>query len=178
MEFQATPLSGCVIVHPRVFGDDRGFFLETYHARKFQEAGIDLPFVQDNHSHSRKNVVRGLHHQRKHPQGKLVRVVQGAIFDVAVDLREGSLTRGQWFGVVLSAELRNQFYIPPGFAHGFSVLSERADVLYKCTDFYAPQDEQIIQWNDPDLAIDWQITGTPIVSERDARGIPFRSLGT
>ena len=178
MDFQPTPLPGCVIVQSRIFRDERGFFLESYHAAKFREAGIDLPFVQDNHSHSKRHVVRGLHYQVNRPQGKLVRVVSGEIFDVAVDLRDGSPTRGQWFGVLLSEELMNQMYIPPGFAHGFSVLSDTADVVYKCTDLYSPQDERTILWNDSDLAIDWRLTGPPIISPRDLQGVPFRNAPT
>ena len=174
MEFLPTPLPGCYVIEPRVFADDRGFFLETYHAGKFRNAGIDLPFVQDNHSHSRRNVVRGLHYQVRRPQGKLVRVVQGEIFDVAVDLRSTSPTHGEWFGIRLSAERRNQLYVPPGLAHGFCVLTETADVVYKCTDLYVPEDERTILWNDPDLGILWPLGGPPIVSARDARASSFR----
>ncbi|MFM8378878.1 MAG: dTDP-4-dehydrorhamnose 3,5-epimerase, partial [Planctomycetia bacterium] len=148
-------------------------FLESYHAAKFREAGIDLPFVQDNHSHSKRHVVRGLHYQVNRPQGKLVRVVAGSIFDVAVDIRPGSPTRGRWCGMELSAENRRQSWIPPGLAHGFLVTSPVAEVLYKTTDYYDPASERCIIWNDPTLAIAWPLTGTPIVSAKDARGEPF-----
>ena len=174
MDFRPTTLPGCFVIEPRVFSDDRGFFLETYHAAKFRAAGLDLPFVQANHSRSRRNVVRGLHYQVHHPQGKLVRVVHGEIFDVAVDLRKESATHGQWFGLRLSAERMDQLYIPPGMAHGFCVLSETADVVYSCTDLYAPADERTIVWNDADLAIDWPLSGPPIVSPRDCQGSSFR----
>ncbi|MFM8584256.1 MAG: dTDP-4-dehydrorhamnose 3,5-epimerase [Planctomycetaceae bacterium] len=174
MDFLPTPLPGCHVIEPRVFADDRGCFFETYHAEKFRGAGLELPFVQDNHSHSRRNVVRGLHYQVRRPQGKLVRVVQGEIFDVAVDLRPTSPTLGQWFGIRLSAERRNQLYLPPGMAHGFCVLSETADVVYKCTDLYLPEDERTILWNDAELGIAWPLSGPPIVSARDARASSFR----
>lgn len=166
MNVLATPLPGVLVVETRVFSDQRGFFVETYHQQRYWDAGIEMTFVQDNHSHSLKGTLRGLHYQLNHPQGKLVRVVLGEVFDVAVDIRRGSPWFGQWFGEFLSAENKKQMYIPPGFAHGFCVLSEMADFLYKCTDFYHPQDEYGIAWNDPDLAIDWPLA-QPILSAKD-----------
>tara|TARA_B110000902_G_C13889008_1_gene429783 strand:+ start:21 stop:557 length:537 start_codon:yes stop_codon:yes gene_type:complete len=163
-----TKLSGCLIIEPKVFGDERGFFLETFNTARYAEmAGLSLPFVQDNHSRSSKGVLRGLHFQRTKPQGKLVRVVSGEVYDVAVDLRKDSATFSQWDAVFLSAENKRQFWVPPGFAHGFVVLSETADFEYKCTDFYDPEDEGIILWNDPNLGIDWPVK-EPLVSEKDA----------
>ena len=163
-----TKLKDCVIIEPKVFGDKRGFFLETYQAARYnQEAGIDLAFVQDNHSRSSKAVLRGLHYQKIKPQGKLVRVVKGEVYDVAVDIRKGSQTFGQWESVILSEENKTQFWIPPGFAHGFLVLSDIADFEYKCTDYYDPSDEGSISWNDPDLNIPWPLTD-PILSNKDA----------
>ncbi|RPI89779.1 MAG: dTDP-4-dehydrorhamnose 3,5-epimerase [Planctomycetaceae bacterium] len=173
MKFIPTRLSGCFVIEPTVFGDDRGFFFETFHRRKFAEAGIDIEFVQDNHSRSRQNVVRGLHYQFHFPQGKLVRAVNGEIFDVAVDLRRGSPTRGQWYGAVLSESNRRQMYIPPGFAHGFCVTSESADVLYKCTEVYHPEDERTIAWNDAVLSIAWPLAGEAIISAKDQQGRPL-----
>ncbi len=160
-------LEGVQLFCPRVFEDDRGFFTETYQVDKYREAGIDRTFVQDNFSLSRKNVLRGLHFQRNYPQGKLVYVVQGEIWDVAVDIRTGSSTYGQWEGHTLSAENHHQLYIPEGFAHGFVVLSETASVIYKCTDVYRPEDDAGLIWNDPDLAIAWPIN-EPILSAKDA----------
>ncbi len=155
------PIEGLCILEPTVFGDSRGYFMETYNQKDMAEAGLDMAFVQDNQSMSVKGVLRGLHSQRNFPQGKLVRVIQGSVFDVAVDLRPGSETYGQWFGVELTAENKKQFYIPQGFAHGFLVLSETAEFCYKVTDFYHPEDEYGIAWNDPTIAIQWpQITGT------------------
>ncbi|HBH52656.1 MAG TPA: dTDP-4-dehydrorhamnose 3,5-epimerase [Planctomycetaceae bacterium] len=167
MKFLPTPLAGCVIVEPQLFPDERGHFFETYHRAKFHAAGITVDFVQDNQSRSLRNVVRGLHYQLTQPQAKLVRVVLGEVFDVAVDLRRGSATRGQWFGVRLSATSGNQLYLPAGFAHGFCALSEYADVQYKCSELYAPRDERTIRWNDPDLNISWPLSGEAIVSARD-----------
>jgi dTDP-4-dehydrorhamnose 3,5-epimerase len=155
MQVEATSHPEVLLVYPDVFEDPRGFFMETYHARKYAEQGLPGRFVQDNHSRSTRGVLRGLHYQLDHPQGKLVRVVAGEVFDVAVDIRRGSPYFGQWVGVTLSAENRLQMYIPPGFAHGFCTLSERADFLYKCTDFYAPGDEYGIAWDDPEIGIDW-----------------------
>jgi dTDP-4-dehydrorhamnose 3,5-epimerase len=171
MEIIQTKIPDVLIIEPAVFGDDRGFFMESFNKRKLsQKAGIELEFVQDNHSRSGKNVLRGLHYQIQHAQGKLVRVVVGAVFDVAVDLRKSSPTFGQWVGVELSAENKRQFWVPPGFAHGFLVRSEYADFLYKTTDYYAPQHERSLLWNDPDLAIDWGLEVEPILSDKDKAG--------
>ena len=155
------PIEGLYVIEPTVFGDNRGYFVETYNQQDMHEAGLDMVFVQDNQSMSTKGVLRGLHFQKKHPQGKLVRVIQGKVFDVAVDLRPGSNTYGQWYGVELSAENMKQFYISEGFAHGFLVLSEKAEFCYKVTDFYHPGDEGGLAWNDPEIGIDWpMLTGT------------------
>lgn len=163
-----TTLQDCVIIKPKIFGDVRGFFLETFQTERYADlAGITLPFVQDNHSRSSKGVLRGLHFQKTKPQGKLVRVVRGEVYDVAVDLRDGSPTFGQWEAVILSEENKTQFWVPPGFAHGFLVLSDTADFEYKCTDYYDPSDEGSILWNDPDLNIPWPI-GNPTLSNKDA----------
>jgi dTDP-4-dehydrorhamnose 3,5-epimerase len=172
MKFQETELPGVIVIEPAVFEDDRGFFMETHHRDKFREAGITLPFVQDNHSRSTQGTLRGLHFQEPHAQGKLVRAVNGAIFDVAVDIRRGSPHFGRWVGVELTSENRKQMWVPPGFAHGLLVVSETADVFYKCTDVYAPDDEHIIAWNDPDIGIDWPST-EPHLSERDAGALPL-----
>lgn len=153
------PIEGLYVITPAVHGDNRGYFMETYNKRDFEEAGLDMDFVQDNQSCSSKGVLRGLHYQKQYPQGKLVRVVRGAVFDVAVDLRKNSPTYGKWFGVELSEENKKQFYIPEGFAHGFAVLSDTAEFCYKCTDFYHPNDEGGIAWNDPDINIDWSMAG-------------------
>ena len=167
MKISHSKLEGCVIIEPSVFGDERGFFLETFQAVRYeQEAGIDLPFVQDNHSRAAKGVLRGLHFQKTKPQGKLVRVVRGEVYDVAVDIRKGSATFGEWEGVTLSEDNKKQFWVPPGFAHGFVVLSDTADFEYKCTDYYDPSDEGCILWNDPDLDIPWPITN-PVLSTKD-----------
>ena len=167
MKISHSKLKGCVIIEPRVFGDDRGFFLETFQAVRYkQEAGIDLPFVQDNHSRSARGVLRGLHFQKTKPQGKLVRVVRGEVYDVAVDIRKGSATFGEWEGVILSEDNKKQFWVPPGFAHGFVVLSDTADFEYKCTDYYDPSDEGSILWSDPDLDISWPIAN-PVLSTKD-----------
>ena len=167
MKINHSKLKGCVIIEPSVFGDERGFFLETFQAIRYeQEAGIDLPFVQDNHSRSARGVLRGLHFQKTKPQGKLVRVVHGEVYDVAVDIREGSATFGEWEGVILSEDNKKQFGVPPGFAHGFVVLSDTADFEYKCTDYYDPSDEGCILWSDPDLDISWPITN-PVLSTKD-----------
>jgi dTDP-4-dehydrorhamnose 3,5-epimerase len=163
-----TKLADCVIIEPKVFGDDRGFFLESFQAKRYADAaGITLSFVQDNHSRSGKGVLRGLHFQKNKPQGKLVRVVRGQVYDVAVDIRAGSVTYGQWEGVILSEENKRQFWVPPGFAHGFLVLSDTADFEYKCTDYYDPIDEGSLLWNDPELDIPWPIDA-PLLSEKDA----------
>ena len=167
MKISLSKLKGCVIIEPRVFGDERGFFLETFQAVRYdREAGIDLPFVQDNHSRSAKGVLRGLHFQKTKPQGKLVRVVRGEVYDVAVDIRKGSATFGEWEGVILSEDNKKQFWVPPGFAHGFVVLSDIADFEYKCTDYYDPSDEGSILWSDPDLDIFWPIAN-PVLSTKD-----------
>ena len=167
IEVTKTPLSGVVIVKNRIFGDARGFFMETYHQEHFEQAGLPSNFVQDNHSRSSQGVLRGLHYQYPQWQGKLVRVLSGAIYDVAVDIRPDSPTFGKWFGLELNDENRLQLYIPPGFAHGFSTLSEIADVSYKCTALYKPEDEVGIAWDDPDIGIDWCVRN-PIVSAKDS----------
>lgn len=174
MKVVKTEIPDVLIIEPQVFGDERGFFYESYNEKAFLEkVGISSHFVQDNHSRSLKNVLRGLHYQIQQPQGKLVRVVVGSVFDVAVDLKKSSATFGQWVGVYLSDENKHQFWIPPGFAHGFVVLSEYAEFLYKTTDYYAPQYDRTILWNDPDLAISWPIDGEPIVSAKDKVGKLF-----
>jgi dTDP-4-dehydrorhamnose 3,5-epimerase len=175
MRCTPTAIPDALILEPKVFGDDRGFFYESYNQQAFQAAtGLDVTFVQDNHSKSARNVLRGLHYQVEQPQGKLVRVVQGEVFDVAVDIRKGSKTFGLWVGQILSAENKKQLWVPPGLAHGFVVLSETAEFLYKTTDYYAPAHERCIAWNDPDLAIDWQMQGEPLLSAKDAAGVAFR----
>jgi dTDP-4-dehydrorhamnose 3,5-epimerase len=174
MKVQATQIAGVLIVEPDVFGDDRGFFMESFNQRAMREIGIDAHFVQDNHSRSQRNVLRGLHYQLHQPQGKLVRVVRGTVFDVAVDLRRNSPTFGKWVGAELSAENKRMFWMPPGMAHGFIVLSDFADFLYKATDYYAPEFERTILWNDPDLGIAWPLAGEPVLSAKDAAGLPFR----
>jgi dTDP-4-dehydrorhamnose 3,5-epimerase len=172
-----TALPGVMIIEPRVFGDPRGFFMETWNAAAFAAAGLDLAFVQDNHSRSQKGVLRGLHFQNPGPQGKLVRVTQGAVYDVAVDLRASSPTFGQWVGVELSAENRRMFWVPEGFAHGFLTLEDDTDFLYKCTAPYAPQSEHTLAWNDPAVGIDWPVTGSdPIISDKDARGLALADV--
>ncbi|HHU82543.1 MAG TPA: dTDP-4-dehydrorhamnose 3,5-epimerase [Firmicutes bacterium] len=173
--FRALKIPGLFLIEPEVYGDRRGFFFEAYNYREFKAIGLDAPFVQDNHSRSKKGVLRGLHFQVKHPQGKLVRAVAGEIFDVAVDLRVDSPTYKRWYGVVLSSENKRQLYIPEGFAHGFFVLSGEAEVIYKCTEYYYPEDEEGIIWNDPEIGIKWPLPAgeTPILSEKD-RG--FKSL--
>ena len=172
------PIEGLCIIEPTVHGDSRGYFMETYNQRDMHEAGLDMVFVQDNQSLSTKGVLRGLHYQKRYPQGKLVRVISGEVFDVAVDLRPGSATYGKWHGEILSAENKKQFYIPEGFAHGFYVLSEMAEFCYKVTDFYRPDDEGGIRWNDPDIGIEWPLTkGAPILlSEKDMAQPFFREL--
>ena len=161
-----------VLIEPKVFGDARGFFFESFNQRAFNAAtGTDYAFVQDNHSRSSQGVLRGLHYQIQQPQGKLVRVVQGAVFDVAVDIRQSSPTFGQWVGAELSGDNHRQLWVPPGFAHGFVVLSETAEFLYKTTDYYAPEYERCIAWNDATLAIDWRYQGTPKLSAKDAQGL-------
>ena len=175
MQIEATPLDGVYLMTPRVFGDERGFFLESWNQSVFREAGFDLTFVQDNHSRSAQGTLRGLHYQTEHTQGKLVRVTSGAVFDVVVDLRRDSPGLGQWYGVVLDARKHRMLWVPPGFAHGFYVLSDFADFQYKCTDRYDPASEVSIAWNDPDLAIDWPLVDDrpPSLSEKDRGGIAF-----
>lgn len=170
-----TELPEVLVIEPRVYRDERGFFLETYHAQRYQTAGLSVEFVQDNHSRSTYGTLRGLHAQRRNPQGKLVRVIEGEIFDVAVDIRRGSPTFGKWVGVTLSQENFRQCYIPPGFAHGFCVLSPIAQVAYKCTDYYDPTDELGIRWNDPDINVKWPI-GNPQLSAKDSTASYLRSV--
>lgn len=175
MQFSSTKLPGVILVEPKVFEDERGFIFESYHAQRFAENGLSLNFCQDNHSRSKKGALRGIHYQIRQAQGKLVRVVIGEIYDVAVDLRKSSPTFGQWMGMNLSAENKKQLYVPPGFGHGFYVVSEWAEVLYKATDYYAPQWERTLLWNDPDVNIEWPVSPgeEPILSPKDAAGIPF-----
>ena len=174
MEAVKTSLQDVLIFEPKVFGDTRGFFFESFNARRFAElTGITTPFVQDNHSRSQKGVLRGLHYQIRQPQGKLVRVVAGDVYDVAVDLRRSSPDFGKWTGITLSAENKRIVWIPAGFAHGFVVLSDSAEFLYKTTDYWAPQHERCIRWNDSSLAIDWPVSGNVLVSAKDAQGVAF-----
>ncbi|NDL62313.1 dTDP-4-dehydrorhamnose 3,5-epimerase [Acerihabitans arboris] len=176
MKVLNTKIDGVKIIEPQVFGDARGFFLETFEKRRYQSLlDIDLEFVQDNHSRSAKNVLRGLHFQKTNPQGKLVRVVRGEVFDVAVDIRRDSPTYGQWEGVLLSEENKKQFWIPPGLAHGFVVITDVADFEYKCTDYYNPQHEECLLWNDPAVAIAWPVT-QPLLSEKDKLGKLLKDL--
>jgi dTDP-4-dehydrorhamnose 3,5-epimerase len=177
MRFLPTAIPEVMIVEPQVFGDERGFFMETWHRARFAAAGIYAEFVQDNHSRSVQGTLRGLHYQIRQAQGKLVRVVQGTVFDVAVDMRRSSPTFGRWVGEILSAENKRQMWVPPGFAHGFYVLSDSADFVYKCTELYAPEHERCVRWDDADLAIDWPLMeeGAPLVSAKDAVGVPFRT---
>ena len=176
MQVIPTKVDGVVIIEPKVFGDERGFFLETFQAERYRElAGIDFAFVQDNHSRSSKNVLRGLHFQKTKPQGKLVRVVRGEVFDVVVDIRKDSPTFGAWAGVILSEENKKQFWVPPGLAHGFVTLSDTADFEYKCTDYYDLSDEGCLIWNDPQVGIEWPIDD-PQLSKKDALGNSFQEL--
>ena len=174
MKITPTALPDVLLIEPRVFGDARGFFFESWNARGFEAAGMGQHFVQDNHSRSARDVLRGLHYQIRQPQGKLVRVVVGEIFDVVVDIRKSSPTFGRHASVRLSADVHNQLWVPVGFAHGFCVVSEVAEVLYKTTDYYAPEHERCILWNDPDLAIDWPLQGVPVLSGKDAAGTRLR----
>jgi dTDP-4-dehydrorhamnose 3,5-epimerase len=177
MKVIPTEIPDVLIIEPQVYGDDRGFFLESFNQKDFrQKTGVNTTFVQDNHSMSLKNVLRGLHYQIPNPQGKLVRVVSGSVFDVAVDARQSSPTFGQWVSCVLSAENKRIFWVPEGFAHGFIVLSERAEFLYKTTNYYYPQYEKTIAWNDADLGIDWPLEIPPILSPKDQAGQPFKSV--
>ena len=177
MKVIPTEIPDVLIIEPQVYGDDRGFFLESFNQKDFREkTGVNTTFVQDNHSMSLKNVLRGLHYQIPNPQGKLVRVVNGSVFDVAVDARQSSPTFGQWVGCILSAENKRIFWVPEGFAHGFLVLSDRAEFLYKTTNYYYPQYEKTILWNDADLGIDWPLEIPPILSPKDQAGQPFKSV--
>lgn len=180
MKVIPTPIPDLLILEPRVFGDARGFFLESFNARTFATAtGLDVEFVQDNHSRSQRGVLRGLHYQIQQAQGKLVRVVAGRVFDVAVDMRKLSSHFGQWFGVELTEDNHRQFWVPPGFAHGFLVLSERADFLYKTTDYYAPEHERCLQWDDPQVGVKWPCEGMALLlSEKDRVGLPFGQCET
>lgn len=168
MKVVETSIPEVLIIEPQVLGDDRGYFLETFRASFFSERGIDIEFVQDNQSRSARGTLRGMHFQHQFPQGKLVRVIAGEVFDVAVDLRQGSATFGQWVGALLSAENHNQLWVPPGFAHGFYVLSESADLCYKCTDYYHPEDDYSLLWNDPDVSVEWPLLSSePLLSAKD-----------
>ncbi|MEW8956831.1 dTDP-4-dehydrorhamnose 3,5-epimerase [Clostridium sp.] len=175
-KFIETEIEGLYIIEPKVFGDDRGFFMETYNYNSFKEAGLDMIFVQDNHSKSKKGVLRGMHFQTKYSQGKLVRVIKGEVYDVAIDLRKNSNTYGKWYGVYLSEENKRQFYVPEGFAHGFLVISEEAEFVYKCTNFYHPEYEGGILWNDEDVAIEWPLDRVEevILSEKDKKASRFK----
>lgn len=175
MKIIPTALHDVLIIEPEVFGDSRGFFFESWNRRRYAEAGLDIDFVQDNLSFSQRGTLRGLHYQTPRAQGKLVSVLQGEVYDVAVDVRSDSPTFGQWVGVVISSENRRQVYVPPGFAHGFCVTSDTALFAYKCTEYYAPEDEATIAWNDPELAVDWPVDA-PILSEKDRRGIPLKDV--
>jgi dTDP-4-dehydrorhamnose 3,5-epimerase len=174
-----TAIPDVLVLEPKVFGDSRGFFLESYNKRAFRDTtGLDVEFVQDNHSRSKRGVLRGLHYQIRQPQGKLIRVLTGRIFDVAVDLRRSSPTFGKWVGMELDAESMRMLWIPPGFAHGFTVLSESADMLYKATDYYAPEHERTLRWNDTGVGIAWPLSGEPTLSDKDRRGAPLAEADT
>lgn len=176
MEKTTTEIDGVLLLKPRVFGDERGFFLESYNQQTFHALGITDNFVQDNHSKSARGVLRGLHYQIRHAQAKLVRVVAGAVYDVAVDIRRGSPTFGKWYGTVLSAENKHLLYIPAGLAHGFYTLEDNTEFLYKCSDFYAPEYERTLLWNDPQLAVDWCLTAPPLLSEKDKAGTALQQI--
>ena len=179
MRLTPTELPDVMVIEPAVFEDPRGFFMETWHAEKFRAAGLDRAFVQDNHSGSVRNALRGLHYQLCRPQGKLVRVVAGEIFDVAVDLRRSSPTFGRWTGMILSAANRLQLWVPEGFAHGYYVTSEWAEVIYKCTDVYVPEEERTLRWDDPNVGIEWPLGAEPpVVSAKDAKGLAFTAAPT
>ena len=175
MEVTKPRVDGVLLIKPKVFGDERGYFVETYQKERYSEIGITHPFVQDNHSMSRRGILRGLHYQTKHPQGKLVMVSLGAVFDVAVDIRPDSPTFGKWFGAILSQENQHQLWIPPGLAHGFLVLSDIAHFHYKCTDFYDPKNEASILWNDPELNIEWPFAEDVVLSQKDMNALSFKS---
>jgi len=176
MEVIPTPLAGAAVIEPRVFGDERGFFLEGWNAARFAEAGIPATFVQDNHSRSMKGVLRGMHFQQPQAQGKLVRVVAGAVFDVIVDLRRSSPTFGHWHGLELTAANKRMLWVPEGFAHGFLTLEDHTDFLYKCTAPYAPEHEHTLAWNDAEVGIEWPLGGAPIMSAKDAAGLPLSAV--
>lgn len=176
MELIATPLAGAFVVEPRVLGDERGYFYESWNQMVFAAAGIDAQFVQDNHSRSMKGVLRGLHFQNPRPQAKLTRVVAGAVFDVIADLRRSSATFGQWFGIELSAANKRMLWVPEGFAHGFLTLADGTDFLYKCTAPYAPECEHALAWDDPAIGVEWPLDGTPVLSQKDAAGKPLAGL--
>lgn len=178
MKLERTAIADVLVLEPRVFGDARGFFMETWNEQTFEKLGIREKFVQDNHSRSRRNVLRGLHYQIRQPQGKLVRVAGGEIWDVAVDLRRGSPSFGRWVGTKLDAGSHRMLWIPAGFAHGFLVLSEGADVQYKTTDYYAPEHERTLLWNDPALGIAWPLAGEPVMTDKDRRGTPLARAET
>jgi dTDP-4-dehydrorhamnose 3,5-epimerase len=178
MKSIATAIPEVLLLEPKVFGDDRGYFYESWNKRTFAELGIDADFVQDNHSKSQRNVVRGLHYQIEHAQGKLIRVTAGAVYDVAVDLRRSSPTFGQWVGFTLSAEDKRMAWIPPGFAHGFCVTSESAEFLHKTTDYWSPAHERTLLWNDAQLAIPWPLTGAPLLAAKDIAGRPLSEAET
>lgn len=178
MKIIPTSIPDVVLLEPKVFGDQRGFFYESWNKRTFAEIGIAADFVQDNHSKSQKNVLRGLHYQIEHAQGKLIRVTAGCVYDVAVDLRRSSATFGQWLAFTLSAEDKRMAWIPPGFAHGFCVISESAEFLYKTTDYYSPAHERTLLWNDPQLAIPWPLTGEPLLAAKDMAGTPLAAAET
>lgn len=175
MEIVRTGIEGVLLIEPKVFGDHRGFFLETFQEERYREAGIAQRFVQDNHSRSRRGILRGLHFQRSHPQGKLVSALRGRVFDVAVDIRPESPTFGKWHAAVLDDENHHQLWIPPGLAHGFCVLSDVADFVYKCTDYYHPEDEGAVRWDDPDIGIDWPVA-EPILSDKDSKAPRLREI--
>lgn len=178
MMFEKTPLEGVYLLQPKVFGDERGFFLESWSAAAFRDAGFDLDFVQDNHSRSAGGILRGMHYQTQHTQGKLVRVSQGKVFDAVVDLRRDSPTLGQWFGTTLSADNHRMLWVPPGFAHGFYVISDYADFQYKCTNIYHPQSEVALAWDDPTVGIEWPVPAgeSPQLSAKDSQGLPWAEL--
>jgi len=177
MKYAQLNIPGVVLMKPAVFGDDRGYFMETWREDQFRKQVADVSFVQDNHSRSCRGTLRGLHYQIQNPQGKLVRVIAGEVFDVAVDLRRSSASFGRWAGIRLSAENRKILWVPPGFGHGFYVLSDTAEFVYRCTDYWAPEHERCILWDDPDIGIDWPLLpgGMPLLSEKDAQGIPFKN---
>lgn len=177
MKIIETAIAGALIIEPKVFGDPRGFFMETWNAATFAEAGLEMKFVQDNHSRSQRGVLRGLHFQNPSPQGKLVRVTRGAVFDVVVDIRKSSPTFGQWIGIELSEENQRMLWVPEGFAHGFLTLEDNTDFVYKCTTLFAPENEHIIAWDDPTIGVDWPLDDiTPLISEKDAAGMALADV--